>query len=235
MGRFAVSATGLCHVVHTFTKKLTEKMMVRINKPETMAVAKPEANVPGNSAHANNRKQWRLWLEKHHARKDGVWLVLWKKSSGRAQLTYGEAVEEALCFGWIDSKPNKLDAQRSLLWFAPRKPGTGWSRLNKTRIEQLLATRQMAPAGLARVEAAKADGSWNALDAVENLEVPQDLRLELSKLPAAAAFFDGFPRSAKRSILEWIADAKTQTTRTKRIAETATLAAVNKRANQWRK
>jgi uncharacterized protein YdeI (YjbR/CyaY-like superfamily) len=128
--------------------------MARAKRAEKAAV--PEANAPENSTHPDNRKQWRAWLEKHHTQKDGVWLVLWKKASACALLTYAEAVEEALCFGWIDSKPNKLDAQRSLLWFAPRKPGTGWSRLNKTRIEQLLAARLMAPAGMTKIEAAKA-------------------------------------------------------------------------------
>jgi uncharacterized protein YdeI (YjbR/CyaY-like superfamily) len=211
---------------------VTKKMM-----GERMAHTKntgAEAVVPENSAHADTRKAWRAWLQKNHSQKDGVWLVLWKKASGRVELTYDEAVREALCFGWIDSKPNKLDAQRSLLWFAPRKPGAGWSRLNKMRIEQLMAARRMAPAGMARVEAAKADGSWNALDAIEDLEVPDDLGQALSQLPASVAFFDAFPRSAKRGILEWIANAKTPETRTKRIPETARLAAVNERANQWK-
>ena len=149
----------------------------------------PDSGVPENSVQAEHRQQWRAWLEQHHPQKDGVWLVLWKKSSGRAHLTYDEAVEEALCFGWIDSKPNKLDAQRSLLWFAPRKAGTGWSRLNKTRVEQLIASGRMASTGLAKVESAKADGSWNALDAVENLEIPEDLAQALAQTPIATAYF----------------------------------------------
>ena len=215
------------------------EMMARTKKTETAAKAVEalahEVKVPVNSVHADTRKQWRAWLEKHHSQNEGVWLVLWKKASGRVELTYEEAVEEALCFGWIDSKPNKLDAQRSLLWFAPRKPGTGWSRLNKMRIERLIATRQLAPAGNAKVESAKADGSWNALDAIENLEVPADLGKALSKFPLAVSHFEAFPRSVKRSILEWIANAKTPETRVKRIAETSNLAAVNERANQWRK
>jgi uncharacterized protein YdeI (YjbR/CyaY-like superfamily) len=135
--------------VDTFEKALTEGTMVRTNHTEAAVAPASEVKLPPNSALANTRKEWRAWLQKHHSQPDGVWLVLWKKASGRVALTYDEAVREALCFGWIDSKPNKLDAQRSLLWFAPRKPGTGWSGLNKTRIEQLLATRQMDPAGIA--------------------------------------------------------------------------------------
>lgn len=190
---------------------------------------------PANSFSAKDRMQWREWLQNHHAQPDGVWLVMWKKASGRAMLTYDDVVEEALCFGWIDSKPNKLDEDRSLLWIAPRKPGTGWSRLNKSRVESLIANQQMTPAGLAKVEAAKADGSWMALDAVENLEIPDDLRNALAHSIGATGYFDAFPRSVKRSILEWIGNAKTAETRAKRIAETAKLAAINERANQWRK
>ena len=121
-----------------------------------------------------------------------------------------------------------------MLWFAPRKPGTGWSRHNKERIERLMAAGKMAPAGLAKVEAAKRDGSWNALDAVEALEVPDDLVQALAARPPAAQHFDTFPRSVKRGILEWISNAKKPETRAARIEETARLAAENRRANQWR-
>jgi uncharacterized protein YdeI (YjbR/CyaY-like superfamily) len=202
---------------------------------QQVAVAKTGTQLPANSYHPQDRKQWRNWLQIHHARPDGIWLVFWKKASGRALLSYDEVVEEALCFGWIDSKPNKLDEHRSLLWIAPRKPGTGWSRLNKNRVERLIANRQMDLAGLVKVDAAKADGSWTKLDAVENLEIPDDLRNALAQLPAASSYFDAFPRYAKRGILEWIEIAKKAETRAKRIAETAKLAAVNERANQWRK
>jgi uncharacterized protein YdeI (YjbR/CyaY-like superfamily) len=143
-------------------------------------------------------------------------------------------VEEALCFGWIDSKPNKLDEERSTLWFAPRKPRTGWSKLNKERVERLIEQQLMMPSGLAKVEAAKQDGSWNALDAIEALEIPPDLEQTLIDHPEAKQNFDAFPRSAKRGILEWIASARKPETRAKRIAETAQLAAQNRRANQWR-
>lgn len=190
---------------------------------------------PPNSVHPLSRAEWRAWLAENHTRTEGIWLVSYKKATGKPRFEYDEAVEEALCFGWIDSKPNKLDEERSLLWFAPRKGGTGWSKPNKERVEKLLAAGAMTPAGLAKVAAAKADGTWNALDSIEALEIPPDLAAALAAYPTATAYFDAFPRSVKRGILEWISTAKTAQTRTKRIEETAQLAAENQRANQWRK
>jgi uncharacterized protein YdeI (YjbR/CyaY-like superfamily) len=192
-------------------------------------------DAPPNSVHPLNRAEWRRWLEQHHTRGTGVWLITYKKSAGEPRVEYDEAVEEALCFGWIDSKPRALDAERSMLWFAPRKAGTGWSRPNKERVERLISAGRMAPAGLAKVEAAKADSSWNALDAVEALEIPPDLARALAARKPARGHFDAFPRSVKRGILEWIASAKRPETRAGRIEETARLAAENIRANQWKK
>jgi uncharacterized protein YdeI (YjbR/CyaY-like superfamily) len=189
---------------------------------------------PENSTHPYTRGEWRAWLEENHTRPKGVWLISYKKASGKPRFEYDEAVEEALCFGWIDSKANKLDEERSVLWFAPRKSGTGWSKPNKERVEKLLAAGLMAPAGLAKIEAAKADGSWYALDGVEALEIPPDLGQALDATPPARVNFEAFPRSTKRGILEWILNAKQPATRAKRIEETARLAAQNKRANQWR-
>jgi uncharacterized protein YdeI (YjbR/CyaY-like superfamily) len=189
---------------------------------------------PDNSVHPLTRADWRTWLTQHHTRKQGVWLISYKKGTGKPRFDYDEAVEEALCFGWIDSKPNKLDDARSLLWFAPRKVGTGWSKLNKDRVERLMEQGLMMPAGLAKVEAAKQDGSWNALDAIEALEIPPDLETAFTRYRQAKQNFEAFPRSAKRGILEWIASAKKPETRAKRIEETAQLASQNVRANQWR-
>ncbi|MEN9936240.1 MAG: hypothetical protein RLZZ387_2819 [Chloroflexota bacterium] len=155
-------------------------------------------------------------------------------ATGRPRVEYDEAVEEALGFGWVDSEANNLDEERSMLWFAPRKGGAGWSRPNKEQVERLLAAGLMAPAGLAKVEAAQSDGSWSLLDAVEALEIPPDLAAALDSYPDARAQFEAFPRSARRGILEWIAQAKTAKTRTRRVEETARLAQENQRANQWR-
>ena len=192
------------------------------------------AEPPPNSIHPLTRAEWRAWLEENHTRGEGVWLISYKKATGMSRMAYDEAVEEALCFGWVDSKPNKLDDERSLLWFAPRKPGTGWSKPNKERVARLIAAGLMAPAGLAKVEAAKADGSWAALDAVEALEIPSDLGQALAANPTARRHWDAFPRSVKRGILEWINNAKKSETRARRVEETVTLAAENRRANQWR-
>jgi uncharacterized protein YdeI (YjbR/CyaY-like superfamily) len=190
--------------------------------------------LPPNAVHPLTRADWRTWLLTHHSRPDGIWLVTFKKATGKPRIEYAGAVEEALCFGWVDSKPAKLDDERAMLWFAPRKPGTGWSGPNKERVERMIAAGLMMPAGLAKVEAAKADGSWAALDAVEALTVPPDLANAFRASPGSKPNFEAFPRSVKRGILEWILAAKRPETRAKRVEETARLAAENRRANQWR-
>jgi uncharacterized protein YdeI (YjbR/CyaY-like superfamily) len=190
---------------------------------------------PDNAVHPLTRDEWREWLAQNHTRQEGIWLVSYKKSAGKPRLEYDEMVEEALCYGWIDSKSRTLDDERAMLWMAPRKPRTGWSRPNKERVERLIAAGLMAPPGLEKIAAARADGSWSLLDAVEALEIPDDLGAALDGYPKARAHFEAFPRSVKRSILEWITIAKTPATRAKRIDETARLAQDNVRANQWRR
>ncbi len=193
------------------------------------------SQVPENSIHPQTQAKFRVWLMEHHQQNEGVWLINYKKATGKPRMAYDEIVEEALCFGWVDSKPNKLDEERSMLWLAPRKQGSGWSKLNKERVAKLTAQGLMRPAGLEKVEAAKQDGSWSALDAVEALEIPDDLETALATYTSARQHFEAFPRSVKRSILEWIANAKRPVTREKRVQETASLAQDNIRANQWRK
>lgn len=184
--------------------------------------------------HAATGPEWRAWLEEHHGSSTGAWLVSWKKHTGKPRMSYEESVEEALCFGWVDSKGAKLDDDRTMLWFTPRKRGSGWSRPNKERVERLEREGRMAAAGRRAVEAAKEDGSWSALDDVENLVVPDDLAAALAARPSAREHWDGFPRSTRRGVLEWIAQAKREETRRKRVEETADLAAKGERANQWR-
>jgi uncharacterized protein YdeI (YjbR/CyaY-like superfamily) len=170
----------------------------------------------------------------HHASAQGVWLVSYKVGTAKPRVTYDEAVEEALCFGWVDSKPGKLDDERSKLWFSPRKASSAWSKLNKERVVRLTAAGLMHESGLAKVEAAKANGAWSALDEVEALQIPPDLAQALAAQVPAAEHFEAFPRSVKRGILEWIAQAKKTETRAARVHQTATLAKDNVRANQWR-
>jgi uncharacterized protein YdeI (YjbR/CyaY-like superfamily) len=181
-----------------------------------------------------SRARLRAWLEANHATSGSIWLVSWKKQTPDRHVPYDAIVEEALCFGWVDSLPRKMDAERTMLLLSRRKPGSAWSAANKARVERLTTVGSMAPAGLATVEAAKADGSWSFLDEVERLEVPADLAEALAKHAEAAEYFAAFPRSVRRGILEWIKQAKRPETRAKRITETASLAAQNKRANQFR-
>ncbi|WP_240741893.1 YdeI family protein [Deinococcus sp. KSM4-11] len=172
-------------------------------------------------------------MQSHHATSPGVRLVIHKKGSPTPNLTTAEAVEEALCFGWIDSTARTLDAVRWVIQMTPRKTGSGWSAVNKERIARMQAEGRMTPAGQARINAAVQDGTWTKLDAIERLEIPADLRAALDASPGAAGHWDAFPRTAKRAVLEWIAQAKTEPTRRKRVTETAEKAARGERANQW--
>lgn len=181
-----------------------------------------------------SREQWRAWLVENHASSPGVWLTRYKKGSGRGHFTYDDVVEEALCFGWIDSRPRSLDEDRSQILVTPRKPTSRWSRLNKQRVERLSRAGLMTPAGLAAVEEAKRNGTWTALDDVEELAEPPDLCDALDARPAARRHWDAFPRSSRRAILEWISAAKRHQTRATRIQQTVTLAERNVRANHWR-
>ena len=190
--------------------------------------------VPSNSIQCETRKEWRTWLAKHYQRDEGVWLITFKKASRNPSVGYEASVEEAMCFGWVDSRTRSLDEDRSMLWFAPRRKGSGWSRSNKDRVARLIDAGLMSEPGFAKVEAAKLDGTWNALDAVENLEVPQDLADAFEAQPGSAENFDSFPRWVKRAILEWISTAKRTSTRHRRIDETARLAKDDLRPKQWR-
>jgi uncharacterized protein YdeI (YjbR/CyaY-like superfamily) len=181
-----------------------------------------------------SRAELRAWLSRHHQQASSIWLVTWKKSAGERHVPYGDVVDEALCFGWIDSLPRKLDADRTMLRLSPRKAGSGWSAVNKAKIERLIADGLMAKPGFAAIERAKADGSWSLLDVAAALAPPLDLAKALAATPDARRYFDAFPPSVRRAILEWITQAKTPETRARRIAETARLAAYNIRAHHPR-
>jgi len=163
-------------------------------------------------------QQWREWLLAHHATTRGVWLVYYKKAAGQPSLSWSQAVDEALCFGWIDSQAKPLDAQRYQQFFSPRKPASGWSRINKQKIEHLTAAGRMAPAGLASVAVAQQNGAWALLDDVEALRLPPDLAQALAERPAAGAYFAGLSRTAKRSLLLGLVLARQAHTRQRRIA-----------------
>jgi uncharacterized protein YdeI (YjbR/CyaY-like superfamily) len=184
--------------------------------------------------YAKDRKSWRNWLKNNHLQYQFIWLLLHKKSSPDKSVNYEEAVEEALCFGWIDSKPRKKDEHTFLLFFSRRKPKSVWSAINKKRIVKLIADGQMMPAGLASIEIAKANGSWTSIDDVEAMIMPVELVKAFKKNKLAATNFNAFPASAKKGIFQWISSAKTDATRAKRIFETVSLAEKNIRANQWK-
>jgi uncharacterized protein YdeI (YjbR/CyaY-like superfamily) len=181
-----------------------------------------------------SRAAWRAWLETHHASSPGAWVIYRRKAAAEpGDPTYDDVVEEALCFGWVDSRPGAVDEARTSLYFSPRKPGSGWADTNKARVEALAAAGLMAPAGRAVVDRARADGSWDRIAMSEAALEPDDLVAAFERFPGSRANWDAFPRGARRAILQWIEQAKRAETRTARIDETASLAAQGIRANQW--
>jgi uncharacterized protein YdeI (YjbR/CyaY-like superfamily) len=174
---------------------------------------------------------WRAWLQKNAAKEKAVWLVGFKKSTGKPFVPWSETVDEALCFGWIDSVRKSRDSESYYQFFSPRKPKSKWSKINKEKVARLIEEKRMQPAGLAVVEAAKKSGTWDALNDVDAMIIPDDLQAAFSKNKTAWKYFDEFAPSSKRIILQWILDAKREETRAKRIAETVELAAKNIKAH----
>jgi len=157
---------------------------------------------------AQDRQQWREWLEKNHDTSRGIWLIYYKVKSGKPSIQYSEAVKEALCFGWIDSKVRSLDAESYMQIFTPRKPKSVWSKLNKQYIEELIKQNLMTAAGFKKIETAKQDGSWTTLDASEALIIPADLQQALEANEIANKYFAKFSNTTKKNILFWITSAK---------------------------
>ncbi|WP_316832843.1 YdeI/OmpD-associated family protein [Pedobacter aquatilis] len=171
-----------------------------------------------------NRVEWRNWLMKNHQLSAAVWLVQYSKKSGKASISWSEAVEEALCFGWIDSIRKKVDEDTFIQFFSKRKPGGTWSKINKDKVEELIQTGRMSEAGLKSIEIAKANGAWTILDEAEELIVPKDLATALKAYSGAALFFSSLSKSVKKAILIWIVIARKAETRQNRINEVAKLA-----------
>jgi uncharacterized protein YdeI (YjbR/CyaY-like superfamily) len=177
-----------------------------------------------------DRDGWRDWLIANHGASKGVYLVSWRRPTGRTSVSYEDAVEEALCVGWVDSSGRVIDEERSIQWFAPRRPRSAWARSNKERVERLIEAGLMLPAGLAAIDEAKQNGMWTLLDDVENLVVPDDLATALDAAPSARANWEAFSRSARRAMLEWVVQARRPETRADRISRIAAAAARNERA-----
>lgn len=182
-----------------------------------------------------SQKDWRKWLEKNHVKENAVWLIIAKKDSGITSVNYAQAVDEALCFGWIDAVANKKDDTSFYQYFTKRKPRSKWSKVNKEKVTRFIKEGKMAPAGMAMVDLAKATGTWDALNEVEELIVPEDMLKLFKKNKKAFENWKTFSRSIQRGILEWISNAKKEETRTKRILETISLAEKNIKANQYQK
>ncbi len=181
-----------------------------------------------------DRSVWRAWLEANHATSPGVWVVHPKRRYTEAGgLDYEAVVEEALCFGWIDSRAKAVDERRTSLYVAPRRPGSIWAASNKARLERLVAAGLVTRAGLAIIERAKADGSWTSLDRAEAAVEPPDLLAALDARPGARAIWDAFPRSERRMVIGWIEQAKRPATRAARVEMAADRTAEGTRVGQW--
>ena len=165
------------------------------------------------------KQHLREWFQQNHLAKDAVWFIFYKKQSGKPSVSWSDAVDEALCFGWIDSKIVTIDEESFRQYFCKRKPKSTWSKINKEKIERLSALGLMAPAGFAVIEIAKQNGSWTSIDEVEALVIPSDLEKALEKNPASKAYFISLSDSKKKILLQYIALAKTEATKQKRIIE----------------
>jgi uncharacterized protein YdeI (YjbR/CyaY-like superfamily) len=179
--------------------------------------------------HLETRAAWREWLAANHASGGGVWLVTWKRRTGRPAILYEEAVEEALCFGWIDGQLGKGDDERSLQWYAPRRPKSTWAKSNKERVARLEAAGLMTPAGVAAIERAQGNGSWYALVDIDNLVMPPDLAAALAERPGAPEAWEAAAPSGRRMTLAWITQVKNPEIRARRVARAADQAASGKR------
>lgn len=180
------------------------------------------------------KQDLRKWLEKNHVTQDAVWLIFYKKHTGKPTVNWSDAVDEALCFGWIDSKAETIDDNTFRQYFCKRKPNSTWSKINKQKIENLMSQGLMTPSGLIVIEVARQNGSWTILDAVEELIIPQDLEEAFAKLDNSKDYFSSLSKSKKKVLLQWIALAKTDTTRQRRIFEIAENASQQQQPKQFR-
>lgn len=180
--------------------------------------------------HPADLAAWRTWLAKHHATERGCWVASWRKPSGRTPVPYADLVEEALCWGWIDSTVNTLDADRALQMMTPRKAKSSWTRLNRQRAAAMEEQGRMTAAGRRAIAIAQANGWWTILDPVEDLIEPGDLVAALDAVPAARAAWNAFPPSARKQMLFTIVTAGAPQTRARRIAKIVTEAELGRRA-----
>jgi len=181
-----------------------------------------------------SKQDWRKWLKNNHQKKQSIWLICYKKQTNIPTITWSEAVDEALCFGWIDSTRKSIDSEKFIQFFTKRKPRSAWSKINKEKIERLMSENLMSQAGLESVEIAKQNGSWTLLDQVEELYIPEDLELAFEANLGSKDYFLSLSKSVKKIILHWVTVAKRPETRQSRINETAVLAAQKLKPKQFR-
>ncbi|WP_243229342.1 YdeI family protein [Microbacterium sp. CIAB417] len=182
----------------------------------------------GERIRAADAAAWRSWLEEHHGRPVGVWLLS-VRGTRTDGVGYEDAVRQALCFGWIDGPVRTFDDDTVGQWFSPRRPSSGWAATNKARIAELDAAGMLAPAGIRAIEVAKANGAWTVLDGPEAGIEPDELAAALDAVPAAREHWDAFPKSVKKLGLTHIAMAKRPETRSARIAKIVADAAEGRR------
>jgi uncharacterized protein YdeI (YjbR/CyaY-like superfamily) len=180
-----------------------------------------------------SQKAWRQWLQKNHDKKQSVWLIYFKMKTGKRTLSWSEAVDEALCFGWIDSRAKPVDEEKYAQLFSRRKASSTWSKVNKEKVQQLIDDGRMTSAGLQSIEIAKQNGSWTMLDEVEALVIPDDLEKAFKSKRGSRDFFMSLSKSIRKSILQWIVLAKRAETRLKRVNEIAVLAGKKSKPKQF--
>jgi uncharacterized protein YdeI (YjbR/CyaY-like superfamily) len=178
---------------------------------------------PGSYQIFASRADWRSWLEDHFADQAELWLAIYKKGTGKTALTYEEAVEEALCYGWIDGLVQAIDEEKYAVRFTPRKPGSIWSESNKRRVEKLMRAGRMAEPGLRKVAAAQASGEWEAATRREDVDtLPPELQQALRAHEGALAGFQALPASRRKGLIWWLSDAKRDATHHERLRPSST-------------
>ncbi|HWR25273.1 MAG TPA: YdeI/OmpD-associated family protein [Methanosarcina sp.] len=218
-------------------KELTAETIKGKKQVSVKPIIEPE-NIQSSTVdkyYAKDRQALRDWFEENHVTSNGVWLIYDKNVSGTRKLKYDDIVEEAICFGWIDSVTRSLNDRQAMQYLSPRRPKSPWSKLNKDRVEKLIKEKLMTEAGLDVIERSKKDGSWTIYDSIEKLEVPEDLKNELSNNRIAQKNFGNFSSSNKKQILWYIASAKKSETRMKRIKQIVSEAEKNSNPLEYRK
>lgn len=181
-----------------------------------------------------SQSDWRKWLVANHKTSQSVWLIFYKKNSGKANLSWSEAVDEALCYGWIDSKKKTIDDEKYMQYFSQRKPKSIWSKVNKLKVEKLIKESLMTQAGLDTIIIAKQNGSWTILDTIEELIIPKDLETAFKTKAGAKKYFLSLSKSIKKQLLYWIISAKRKETREKRIGKIVESAGLQQLPKQFR-